>query len=233
MTSLREGLLEKIKKRGFWLINFKPLVYNSQRIQQIPDCKNIIEKNRVEFRGWDYPHFPQRQDNDTGLIPGNNYYEGWIDWSWSKEVWRMYQSGQFIHYLSLMEDWDDLGENVQPKTILSIIMTVYHLTEIFEFLARLTQSGVYEEGVKISISLNNTIKRELKILGHGRVPLHGEYVAHTNQIKFENQYSKNLITSNPKELALDVSIYFFNRFGWDNPSKEVIKNDQEKLIKGL
>lgn len=235
--NLREGLLNKIKSRGYWRINFRPLVYNPQRIKNLPDCKKIIEECSVEFRGWDYPHFPRREGEDTGLAPGNNYYEGWIDWGAHKEIWRMYQSGQFIHYLALNEDWWEEDSwysaelrKIPPKTILTVVGTVYHFTEIFEFLNRLTQKGIYDEGIEISILLGNTQNRRLEILDPMRAPFLREYKTGGKPIQFSQKYSKEKILENSKTLALETIIYFFHRFGWDEPNVEVIKNDQEKLI---
>ena len=65
----------------------------------------LLKKMPWNFVVWDYPHFPQRRGDDTDLVPGNNYYEGWIDWGAHKEIWRMYQSGQFINYKAVEEDW--------------------------------------------------------------------------------------------------------------------------------
>jgi len=231
---MREELLKTIKSRGYWSINFIPM--RDQELK-LPTCKEIIEKSSVEFRGWDYPHFPRRRDEDTDLVPGNNHYEGWIDWGAHKEIWRMYQSGQFVHYLALNEDWwgEDswYGEKlkkIKPKTILSIISATYLLTEIFEFLARLGRNEIYKEGVKINIKLCNTRGRKLEILDFDRGPLFREYKTGIENVEFLKTYSGEEILGNSRNLALDAIIHFFHRFNWDNPPTEVIKSDQEKLI---
>jgi len=235
--NLREKLLNKIKSRGYLRVSLRPLNYSPQRIKDLPECKKIVEECSVEFRGWDYPHFPRRKGEDTGLAPGDNYYEAWIDWGTHKEIWRMYQSGQFIHYLALNEDWwgEDTwyGKEVRkipPLTILSVIGTIYHFTEIFEFLSRLTQKGIYEEGLEISILLGNTQNRKLEILDPMRAPLFMEYKTGGRIIQFSKKYPKKKLLEDSKELALQAIVHFFHRFDWDNPPLEVIKNEQEKLI---
>lgn len=237
MDSLRKNLLQKIQSRGYWLINFKPL--HNQKLD-IGECKKMVEKSAVEFRGWDYPHVPRRKGQDTNLLPGDDYYEGWIDWGSFKEIWRMHQSGQFIHFKAVEGDWfaedDWYGKhykNINPGSILSVIDTIYFITEIFEFLARLTRKGLYKEGIKMSIKLCNTQNRELKILQPGRAPLFGKYKTGDNELTFERMYSdSSKVIENSSQVALEVIIYFFKRFGWDNPPIEVIQNDQEKLISG-
>src|ERR1035441_3490152 len=103
---MNKPILDKIKSRGYWRINFEPLVYE-QKLKTLGECKDIIEKSQVELRGWNYPHFPRRTGTDVGLESGDKFYEGWIDWFNHIEFWRMYQSGQFLHYFAVREDWSE------------------------------------------------------------------------------------------------------------------------------
>lgn len=77
---MKAGLLDKIKSRGYWRINFQPLVA-VRKLESIAACKDMVERNTVELRGWDYPHFSKRVDADSGVETGNDYYQGWIDWA--------------------------------------------------------------------------------------------------------------------------------------------------------
>jgi hypothetical protein len=231
-----EKILNKIKSRGYWRINFRPLVIKKKL--ELPECKNIVEKHNVEYRGWYYPHVPRRHGDDTDLAPGNNYYEGWIDWGIHKEIWRMYQSGQFIHYKAIEEDWykeddwfnDSQLKNIEPGTILSVISAVYLITEIFEFLSHLAKNHLYEEGIEIDIRLIKTAQRDLVILDPWRGHLFDQYRAKIGEIVFTSKYSSEQMIQNAKEEALKVIIHIFNRFGWEKPPVESFRNDQEKLI---
>jgi hypothetical protein len=233
---MTEKILNKIKSRGSWRINFRPLIIKEKL--DLPECKNIVEKNNVKYRGWYYPHVPRRSGDDTDLVPGNHYYEGWIDWGAHKEIWRMYQSGQFIHYKAIEEDWykeddwynDSQLKNTEPGTILSVINAVYLITEIFEFLSRLARNLLYEEGVSIDIRLIKTVRRELVILDPMRAPLFDQYKTGIDEISFADKYNSEQIIQNAREEALKVIIYIFHRFGWENPPTEIFKSDQEKLI---
>ena len=182
--------IDKIKSKGYWRINFQPLVA-VEKIPKLEDCKTIIENNGVHLRGWDYPHFPKRNSDTSSISPATNYYEGWIDWDGQIEYWRMYQSGQFIQYLALKEDWADedsfINERMKiilQKSSLSVIGTIYQLTEIFEFLLRLVNNGLYEEGVRVNISLNNTKNRKLWIDSFNRVPFYEEKKTGADKIEF-------------------------------------------------
>lgn len=226
-------IIEKIKSKGYWRILYQPLTYEV-RIKELNRCKEIVERNSVNLRGWDYPHFPCRRDENADLVPGDNYYEGWDNWMEFKELWRMYQSGQFVDYVALREDWykeNTIVEQPDRKIsseILNIIETIYFMTEIFEFLARLTKVSIYKDGVNISIQLINTQERilfsEYRI---GRCLPH--YKTGATQITFEKKYKYKEIIENPSQLAREAILYFFERFGW-KPSASIIEDHQTKLL---
>ena len=233
---MNKDIIDKIKSRGYWRINFQPLVY--ERKLKLGDCKDIVEKNDVELRGWNYPHFPRRVGDDTGLEPGENFYGGWVDWFNHIEFWRMYESGQFLHYLALREDWGEAGNwagirgtEIKPGTLIGITGSItYQLTEIYEFLSRLTRAGVYDTGVRVSISLNNTKGRKLWIEDPMRAGFLMDYKTGAERIEFTEQYTKEDLLMKPKDLAFDIIIYICDHFGWHKPSVDVIKKDQDALL---
>lgn len=236
MKTIRKQLLETIKKRGYWQINFKPLTDQHLGFLQ---CKDLIEKSSVRFQGWPYPYVPGVRKENSDLAPGDNYYEGWIDSGAEKEIWRMYQSGQFIHIKAMEEDWlkEDsfFGEElkkIEAGTILDIPWAVYRITEVFEFAARLARKGLYKDGMEINVLLGNVSGRRLEIMTDRlrAMSLFEEYKAVIDNIPFSRVYNWLEITEETKERALEVIIYIFHRFGWETPPVEAFKNDQEKLI---
>lgn len=238
-----QDVLKKIGTKGYWRIVFEPLEYDERKIS-LSDCKELVEKNAIHLRGWDYPHVPRRIGDDTALEPGDNYWQGWLDWEGEnhKEFWRIYQSGQFIHYLGLREDWlndfqiESMWErrslSYKPGEALGVVATTYQITEIFEFLSRLMSDGVYEGGVKVSISLNNTQDRCLVIEQFQRVGFSMPRKTSSQTITFKGQYTQEKISTSARDQALDAIVYFFERFGWNPPNIEVIKGDQEKFLAG-
>ncbi|MFA6270717.1 MAG: hypothetical protein WC657_05955 [Candidatus Paceibacterota bacterium] len=238
-----QDVLTTIKTKGYWRISFEPLVYNEQKIS-LSQCKELVMKNSVQLRGWDYPHIPQRQGDDTALEPGNNYWQGWLDWqdNKNKEFWRMYQSTQFIHYLGLREDWlDDYAikslwaqedQRFNPGDALGVVGTTCQITEIFEFLSRLIADGLYDEGVKVSISLNNTQNRMLIVDRFQRVGFSAPRKTSSEIIDFSKSYSKEEIVSDSSGKSLDAIVHIFERFGWSPPNIEVIKSDQKTFLEG-
>jgi len=229
------NIIKKIKSRGFWRINFRPLIHE-ERLSPLSKCKDIVEKNVVQLRGWDYPHFPRRKDDDTSLDPGSNYYEGWVDWRIHKGFWRMYQSGQFINYRGLWEDWHDEDtffspERKIPKMVnLGVLQTIYQITEIYEFLLGLMKEGLYREGLKLSIILCNTENRKLWLDNPMRVPFMEEKNTKAQNIEFKKEYSEIEVIEDSSELAIVTILYFFERFDWI-PSEDLIRKDQQDFLK--
>lgn len=236
---MMDDFVKKIKSKGYWRINFQPLV-TKQKLSGMTECKAIIERVTVQLRGWDYPHFPRRQGDDTGLEPCGEYYQGWIDWENHKEFWRIYKSGQFLHYLALREDWfdemswkPDLAETIKPMGVLGITGSVtYQITEVYEFLSRLVRENIYDEGVQVSISLHNTKGRKLWVEDPFRVALFGDYKTGTNDLFFKETYTKEQILTDPKDLAFAIIMQILDAFGWNNIPVETIKKDQENLLSG-
>ncbi len=235
---MKDDLIKTIKSGGYWRVNFQPIVL--QNIPSLQKCSEIIEKNKVRLRGWDYPHVQIMQNENGGMQPCGNYWESWTDWGASKEFWRMYKSGQFLYYKALREDWyegdffyNDLGPLIKPLTSLSVIGSViFEVTEMFEFLSRLLQEGLYKEGVLVSISLENIKNRILRVDDSRRLPFSYERKTGASKVEYGKVLSADEVINNSKLLANSFIREVFDLFGW-NPSEEQILADQEKLLKGL
>lgn len=234
---MSDTIIDEIKKRGYWRVNFRPRTL-SEKITKLGECLEIVTKSKVSLRGWSYPHVPTYTAEHKEVTPGKDYYQGQIVAGCHLEFWRMYQSTQFIHYFSLWEDWqkeDTLfgGEGgPEPGTCLSVIGAVYHITEIFEFLRRLIENGLYDEGVRVDISLHNTKGRKLWINDPMRAPFMTDYITSVADIEYAEEFSKEDILLKSKDHAFDCILHFFDRFGWHQANVQAIKNDQDTLLSG-
>lgn len=232
--------IEDIKKLGYWKVNFYPAEVNTALIPKVGDIREIVRNATIELRGWDYPHFPtETRDHQDCYVAGDKF-EGWINWQQYREVWRMYQSGQFIHLFGLREDrlaednWlseDHPYKQIKPGSVLEVIGTIYTITEIFAFLRNLVQAGIFQDKVVVELELHNTENRSLHISDFRRAPLFGDYRSRIKDIILPvNTYSAQDILENYLDLALDQTVNLFQQFNWTNPPIEVIKEDQKKLI---
>jgi hypothetical protein len=141
----------------------------------------------------------------------------------------MYTSGQFIHYLSLWEDWSN-NSFFQENRILEIIMTLYTLTEIFLFGSRISDS--YEnDDINIKLKLNNQYNRSLNFLNPLRF-LDNDYRCRSQSpILIEKKISKIDLDANNSDIALDVLIHIFNIFNWNSKEiRNILKDDQKKFL---
>lgn len=235
-----QSTINKIKTRGYWQVHIYPAQIQQNVVESVTKAKELIQSSSVEFRGWDYPHFPtQARDHQDLYVGENDCIEAWIDWEHFKEVWRFYTNGQFIHLFGLREDWweehtwlneDDPLKKIKPGTVLEVISTVYSLTEIYAFFSNLVQNLPVEE-VVVEISLIGTKDRKLHISDFRRAPLFMEYACRLEKVNLPKKtYKKEDLVANFVDLALDQIVYLFQRFNWENPNIAVIKEDQKKLI---
>ena len=234
-----------VLKHPFWRINIRPEKYIQESVPTLDDCFRIIQKNRVRLRGWDYPHLSSKE---TEKECGINWIASWSNFLGHCEYWRFYQSKQFIHFFgireSIDEEWDKkleaqtrmhlgFNKNIDWDNIpgfISIINFIYCVTEIVEFATRLCQAGIYKGFVDINIQLNS-IKGFVLTTSNERA-WHSYYAANQDILgKTWSTNSKALISDSPK-CASEIVIWFFERFGWLNPSVEIIRKDIDDFLKG-
>lgn len=229
-----------------WRVNFRPAEYTKELISSLGKCFDIIEKNKVRFRGWDYPHLSNK---DANRGQGNNWIASWSDFMGQYEYWRFYQSGQFLHLFSVREvtetRWrekleSDLHSHLSPMGdeialdkipgFISIINFIYNVTEIFEFAARLCQANIYSGKIEIIIELKGI--KGFALSAPWERAWHSYYAANENTLSFSSEFESDELLATSKESALKSIIWFFERFGWMDPSENMISHDQDKLIKG-
>lgn len=237
---MKSSLLDNIKSKGYWRVNFQPIV---EEIIDLGKCREYVEQSSINLTGWDYPHIPNGNNETSGIDIDNNYYQEWIEVlsNGRLEFWKMFQSTQFIHYFGLLEDWNpgrysSLWDNdIEAKSgeMLGVTRTIYFITSVFQFLSRLGNNGLYKQGVEVNISLHNTKGRRLIVDHQARFPFSVPRITDAESIITPSEtYSFAEVTEDPNGLALKNIIYIFKRFGWDPPNVDVIKSDQENLISG-
>jgi hypothetical protein len=235
---MKPGLLEKIKSRGYWRINFQPNTFGDRRIS-LAECKDAVERNAVLLRGWDYPHVSKKNDEHGAQLPAGEYQENWVHWWNHIEFWRMYRSKQFLHYRAIHDDWFEQSEwagehekQIKPGTSLGVVGTIYLVTEIFEFLSRLTRAGFYSDRISIDISIENTVGRELRVDSPARMPFLSPHKTGAESIKLHHDAEVDDLKVKSSDLALTTILEIFDQFGWSNPPVSNIKLDQQNLLAG-
>ncbi len=224
--------LNKIHSTGYWRVNIRPTSFEETRIDSLAACREIVEHSSVQLRGWDYPHVDQRE-----LANGEDWVESGADFRGNVEYWRFYQSGQFVHHFACRED-HELDPNELPPGVhepspsrryLSILSSLYTITEIFEFTARLASRGVLSPQALISIKLVGTEGRQLFFWDAGR-HLSRDYICRIPEMTFSTTYAEAELLAQASELALGTTAWIFERFNWTPVPTGVLARDQRNLL---
>ena len=211
-----QTILSKIRERGYWRVVIRPTSFEEKHIPEYSELFRIVERNAVRLRGWDYPHIDYKSQPKRG--------NDWVGQEFQREdeleVWRLYQSGQFVHYFAIAEEWRDESSLRPPDQgwawgrHMYYISTVYSFLEIYEFAARLALSPAGGVMMRVEIELGNLKGRRL--------------IPETIHYQFGGEYRINLPTWNhvwegaqtelitsPRELAALATRELFARFGFD------------------
>ena len=94
------SLADEIRSRGYWSIVIHPTTYDVKRAD-LSELETIVNRTRVQLRGWDYPHFGERDAIKRRMRSITSS----TDWQYYREIWRLYQSGQFVYVIGIHEDW--------------------------------------------------------------------------------------------------------------------------------
>ena len=244
MTIMETQLSVSVRDHPHWRVNLRPGEYNEELISSLSLCLETIEKTTVRLRGLPYPYL---SPHDTSQERGANWVASWLGPGGQEEYWRFYQSGQFVHLFSVREAVEpgfreELERRAHEKLglydkdwaevpgFISIPNFIYTVTEIFEFAARLCQKGIYRGTVRVSIKLEK-IKGFTLMAGRGRA-WWKLYSSGTNKLEKTWELQSDGLVANSANHSLEAILWFFERFGWDDPSIEIIKNDQQDLLQG-
>ena len=225
------SLHDKINSRGYWRVVIRPQPFIEKRIPQITELYPILQNTSVNLRGWDFPHLDPHIQTHVDM--------DWIgqesDWEHFLEIWRFYQSGQFIDITGMDEDWYDQRHSIpavlgdwKPGSILGIGTTLFRFTEIFEFAARLAMTQAGDDNIRIEITVRNLKGRKLWVDSHSRMSLRRNYIASITEFPYQIELSRTELIAAPRELALTPTTELFRRFSWD-PSQDVLRDQQKRL----
>jgi len=220
MRDWTSPFLEKIQSRGFWRVIIRPDAFHQDKIPYSA-LYPLVQRAAVDLHGDDFPNVIQERPPIRGVDRiGQEIEAGHF-----LEAWNIYQSGQFLHYSGMVDDWLDqsgwfqVPENWQPGKMLAIEEVIRQYTGIFIFASRLALTDVYadDEYIHIGVLIEGLQGRHLYISTPRRVPLRGNFEAHISEFPYEKRLRKEELIANPASLALQASKEIFHRFGWDAP----------------
>lgn len=230
---MNQELLDKVHSRGYWRVVVRPTDYQKNRIESLTKCYQLVQDATVRLRGWDYPH-----TEANALIYGQDYVESSSEFGSNKEIWRIYQSGQFVHHKAMIEDWQEEDIRLfggQSRALgfkgIDLINTLYCITEIVEFITRIATKNVLGNSVNIRIELHDTNNRRLFSWGNRRY-ISANRICDIPEIVIEQKYDVLSITAKSAEISMGMTLFVLERFKL-SITAEVLKEEQEKFLKGL
>lgn len=238
-------LLDRIRGRGYWHVVIRPAQYDANRIPNILSLFPLIEQNRVRMTGWDYPHVDSRQGPEIQT----NWSGQETQWQHYLSIWRLYQSGQFVHIFGIGDDWRDISEvwplsmglPTRPSpspppdgwdnyTFLGTASTVFQYTEILEFAARLALTQAGDDPMYIGITLHGLRNRVLYVDDPRKLRFNSLRKATISEYPYSLEIGRAELTTRAKEIALEASQNLFRYFQWD-VSIDLLRGIQQEIIK--
>jgi hypothetical protein len=208
------SLVDDIKGRGYWRVLVRPIPYVQRRVASLMELAKIADDAQVRMRGWDYPHTAR-----AGATRG-------ADWIGSEDVfghhldaWRLYQSGQFVHYRGMGDDWRDKSGLWPARAGWAVGAgmgwgdAVWQYVEIYEYAARLAISAAGADQIGMRVKLGNIQGRLLIDDTRG-------FLDETHRCDIP-EYEQNAIipraelVGRARDLGLAAARDLFERFQWD------------------
>jgi len=178
----------------------------------------------VLVQGWfAYPSF-----SPETLEVGNEWIAGEIEHSDSSvsraERWALFRSGQFVQNRSL-DEIPQLGNRVH---VLEILDTT---TAAFEFAARMAERGVLSPEAAIVFELRGVDGRELtwpQDVPGDRDAVRPNCWCQDEAVSVKGQVAADELKGRRRELALEVALEIYSRFGWSNPPTQRLADEQNR-----
>lgn len=226
-------LANRIKSTSHCRFTLRPIELNKNRIQNYSELEAIINKSIVRYRGWDFPHINQeiflRENENIGS------YDNWK----RQELWKFYQSGQFIYLFQFHEDFFNkeiksnaygwikkYDQNFIEKGFFDFECFINMITEIVEFSNRIFRNNQFLIPLEISISLNNINDRIFTSIDPFRSNRY--FKIQTENLTFTKIFNLEDF-SELNQNTINCIKYFFERFGLDNINDSSLKDEIDKI----
>ena len=226
-------ILTKVWSMGRWRVWIRPTVFEKARFQTLTACRVFMLNNAVSSEGWQYPFA-----NNESIMDADESIGSEVDFPPFVERWNLFRSGQFIWNFAFAEEF--LGTEAWPshpqffvpgknKRYLSILRTLKIVTCIYEFASRMAGQHLLDPSVSITIELHGVDGRELSYIS-SQPRLDEHYWCRKETIEIEQSLNPEELQTKGRELALDVTLEIFREFGWSNPPKSLLAEEQTRTL---
>lgn len=218
-------ILRKIWSKPRWRIWIRPTEFRKARFRNLEQCQVFMNTSYVRVQGW----FPYPWFSKDALESGNEWIAGEIDMSDGGRVsrverWVLFRNAQFVHNRAF-DEIPQLGDRVH---VLEILDTA---TAAFEFAARMAELGVLSPEARITFDLYGLDGRGLTwpkdLLGQ-RDEITQDCWCQDESFGLTRQATSDELQAAKRELALDVALEIYSKFGWSNPPKDRLAQEQKQ-----
>ena len=232
-------ILSEIRSGPHWEVVVHPSRFQRERIPVLKRCWEAIEQAQVALLpGRQYPRIELESDSGNDWIGSGATRDYYLH-----EYWRMYQSGQFTHWFTFLDDvdgldslheWDERAPSFKPEGFipngyLNVDGALYPCTEVFEFTARLMAAGVLDEAPLVQISMHGVKNRVLTPGARGMPAATPDY-ATADTLERVWQLAGPGTYSAAARLAREATLWFFERFGCHDFPEESLKREQDEFL---
>jgi hypothetical protein len=234
MTSMVQStnlMLERIRQRGYWRVIIHPAEFQADRIPR-DALLPLIQKSAVQARSWGIPRIHDSEHCEIGP----DWVQGSSGNTSLPESWRLYQSGQFVYYAGLAEDWRGrsfASPNAavwQPGQELAIAHSVHRYTACFELAKRLAFAQIFPS-VHIEITFHGLQQRQLRVDSPRQLSLLHAYHASTDVVQYAGDIATIDLIAGAHREALNAVEQLFQSFQWQ-PAPLLLQDLQREYLLG-
>ena len=222
-------ILKKVWSKSRWRIAIRPSEFKLARFRDVEQCRQFVMSSYVQVQGWfPYPWFVIDK-----LETGNKWISGEMEKCENGRInhfehWVLFRSALFAHNLA----FDEIPQHGGRIHVFEILDTT---TAAFEFAARMANRGVLSPEAAVSFELHKLDGRELVWPKDAFGASH--FLAQNcwcQEESFEvgRQVPPAEIQAKRREIALEVAMEIYAKFGWADPPRAILADAQAKRFVG-
>ncbi len=226
------ALTDAIKSRGHWRMSVRPTEFVRERCEY-GELEPLIRQLVIQVGGWSFP--PLLRSQDVGR--GRDWVGVSSDRDVHKEVWRLFQSGQFAYLGGFWMDWDNGLRSERaprpPRELLGVEDVLRQLTVFFLFASSLVLSAVGSESVVVRVGAHGLAGRVLWIESpdvHDFDDILGRPKADIEEYVDEKRYSRSELSADAAGMARRWAAAIYERCGWQ-PADASLEDMQSKMLR--
>jgi hypothetical protein len=217
--------LTKIYAKPRWRIGIYPTEFRKARFRDLDHCLQFMRASSVRIEGW----FPYPWVAKNGSQSGNEWIGGEVEQSEPGRIqrlerWVLFRSAQFAHHRAL-DEIPQLGGRVH---VLEILDTT---TAALEFLSRMEEQKLLSPEAVITFDMHGiegrlltwptNVFRDSDFVGE-------DVWCQESEFRVERQAGPTEFQTRKRELALQVALEIYSKFGWMNPPEARLAAEQQK-----